>query len=198
MTTRTILAAVLGAIAMFIWTALAHTVLPLGTVGVREMRNEAAVITALHGNVGRGEGIYVFPGLGLGSNPSREEKREAMSRMSGKLANGPSGFLVYHPRRPFNFAAAIGVEFLTELAQAFLVVFLLSQTRLVSFGARVGFVVVAGILAAITTNLSYWNWYGFSKRYTASYMLIEIVGFLLIGLIAAFVLRKKELARQST
>ena len=182
---------------MFIWTTLAHTVLPLGTIGVREMRNEAPVIVALHDNVGRGEGIYIFPGMNLGDNPTREQKSEAMKRMSTKLANGPSGFLAYHPRRPFNFGAAMGIEFLTELAQAFLVVFLLSRTRLVSFGGRVSFITAAGILAAITTNLSYWNWYGFSKRYTASYMLIEVVGFFLVGLAAAFVVRREELGRES-
>jgi hypothetical protein len=197
MTTRTLLAGVLGAIAMFIWTTLAHTVLPLGTIGVREMRNESPVIDALRANVGRGEGIYIFPGAGLGDNPTREAKQQAMSRMSEKLANSPSGFLVYHPRRPFNFAAAMGVEFLTELAEALLAVFLLSQTRLVTFGTRVGFVTLAGILAAIATNVSYWNWYGFSKRYTAAYMFTEIIGFFLVGLVAAFILRTSELRRQS-
>jgi hypothetical protein len=59
-----------------------------------------------------------------------------------------------------------------------------------SFAGRVGFVLIAGILAAITTNVSYWNWYGFPGVYTASYMLIEIVGFVLVGVAAALVLRK--------
>ena len=57
-----------------------------------------------------------------------------------------------------------------------------------SFAGRVGFVLVAGILAAITTNISYWNWYGFPRVYTASYMFIQIVGFFLVGIVAALVL----------
>jgi len=73
-----------------------------------------------------------------------------------------------------------------------LVVFLLPQTRIVSFAGRVGFVVVAGILAAITTNISYWNWYGFPSAYTASYMLIEIVGFFVVGITSALLLRKRS------
>jgi hypothetical protein len=67
----------------------------------------------------------------------------------------------------------------------------LAQTRIGSFAGRVGFVLVAGILASITTNVSYSNWYGFPGIYTASYMLIEIVGFLLVGVIAGLVLRKR-------
>jgi len=69
-------------------------------------------------------------------------------------------------------------------------VFLLAQTRIVSFVGRVGFVLVAGILAAITTNVSYWNWYGFPSAYTASYILTQIVGFFLVGGVAALVLPK--------
>ena len=53
------------------------------------------------------------------------------------------------------------------------------------------FVLIAGILASITTNVSYWNWYGFPGVYTASYMLIEIVGFVLVGVAAALVLGKR-------
>ena len=68
----------------------------------------------------------------------------------------------------------------------------MAQTRIGSFAGRVGFVLMAGILAAITTNVSYWNWYGFHGVYTASYILIEIVGFVLIGVIAALVLRKRS------
>jgi hypothetical protein len=197
MTTRIILAGVLGGIAMFIWTTLAHTVLPLGEVGVHEMSGESAVIDALAANVGKGEGLYLFPGLGVGEHPSREAKQEAMRHMSEKLATGPSGFLVYHPRRPLNFPRLLGVEFATELVEAILVVFLLAQTRLMTFGARVGFVTVAGILAAIATNISYWNWYGFPKRYTASYMFTEIVGFFIVGLVSALVLRNSSRAAPS-
>jgi len=64
--------------------------------------------------------------------------------------------------------------------------------RIGSFGGRVGFVLIAGILAAITTNISYWNWYGFPGVYTASYILIEIVGFFLLGVAAAVVLRRRD------
>jgi hypothetical protein len=120
-----------------------------------------------------------------------------MRHMSEKLATGPSGFLVYHPRRPLNFPRLLGVEFATELVEAILVVFLLAQTRLMTFGARVGFVTVAGILAAIATNISYWNWYGFPKRYTASYMFTEIVGFFIVGLVSALVLRNSSRAAPS-
>jgi hypothetical protein len=84
----------------------------------------------------------------------------------------------------------LGVEFGTEVLEAILAVFLLTQTRIQRFGGRVGFVLLVGILAAITTNIPYWNWYGFPSNYTAAYMLIEIVGFFCTGVVAALVLPK--------
>ena len=92
----------------------------------------------------------------------------------------------------------LGIEFATELFEAILVVFLLTQTRIESSGGRVGFVLVAGILAAITTNIPYWNWYGFPSDYTAVYMFIEITGFLWVGLVAALLLKNTPSASAAT
>src|SRR5437870_13640506 len=114
-----------------------------------------------------------------------------MKRAMEKAASGPSGMLLYHPTREFTFGKLLGIEFATELLQAILVVFLLTQTRIEGFGGRVGFVLIAGILAAITTNISYWNWYGFPSNYTAAYMFIEIIGFLWAALVAAALLPKR-------
>src|SRR5947208_4001554 len=192
MTTRAFLAAILGGIAMFIWSFIAHDLLPLGEMGMREFKDEAAVLDALKTNLGDARGLYHFPGHTAGPNATRQEKSEAMKRAMEKAASGPSGLLIYHPSREFTFGKLLGIEFATELLEAILVVFLLTQTRIESFAGRVGFVFLAGILAAITTNVPYWNWYGFPSRYTAAYMSIEIIGFLCVGLIAALVLRNRS------
>jgi len=188
---KILLAGILGGIVMFIWTSIAHMALPLGEAGIREVANESAVLSAMQGNIGDQTGLYIFPGPGVEKNATRQEKNEAMKHMAEKMATNPSGILMYHaPGRPFTIGKWLGIEFGTELLEAILVAFLLVQTRIVSFSCRVGFVLVAGILAAITTNVSYWNWYGFPCVYTASYMFIQIVGFLLVGVVAALVLPK--------
>ena len=188
---KILLTGILGGIVMFIWTSVAHMALPLGEAGIREVANESAVLSAMQSNIGDQTGLYIFPGPGVEKNATRQEKNEAMKHMAEKMATNPSGILMYHaPGRPFTIGKWLGIEFGTELLEAILVVFLLVQTRIVSFSGRVGFVLVAGILAAITTNVSYWNWYGFPCVYTASYMFIQIVGFLLVGVVAALVLPK--------
>ena len=193
-TTRIILAGVLGGIAMFIWTSIAHMALPLGHAGIRYLPNEEKVLAALQTGLGDKPHLYFFPGLGVGDNPTREQEKEAMTHYAEKLASNPSGFLMYHPTgsRPLTMGKWLTIEFLTELLEAILAVFLLAQTRIASFGGRVGFVFVVGILAAIATNVSYWNWYGFPGVYTAAYMFTQVVGFLCVGLVAALVMKSQK------
>ena len=190
---RILLSGVLGGIVMFLWTSIAHMALPLGEAGINEIPNELAVLNAMQSGMGDKTGLYIFPGLGVGKNATREEKSEAMKQMHQRIAANPSGLLMYHPPgRQFAFGKSLAVEFSTEVLQSILVIWLLAQTRIGSFAGRVGFVLIAGILAAITTNVSFWNWYGFPGVYIASYIVIEIVGFVLVGVTAALLLRKRN------
>jgi hypothetical protein len=191
-TTRILLAGLLGAIAMFAWTAIAHMALPLGEAGVQNTMDDEALLAALKANVKNNDGLYIYPSMGLGPNATHAERSKAMETYAAKLEKNPSGFFIYHPpgSRPMNMGKFLTTEFVTELCEALLAVWLLAQTRIVTFGGRLGFVVAAGILAAIATNVSYWNWWGFPTVYTASYMFIQVVGFFLVGLVAAIMFRR--------
>ena len=190
MTKRILLAGILGGIAMFLWSSVAHVILPLGQTGIKEIPNEASVLSAMYASLGEKSGMYMFPGMDLGANPTREQEHAAMQHYGEKLVGNPSGLLIYHPPGAKALTPGqLATEFLTELLEALIVVFLLAQTRLTSFGSRVGFVTLVGVLAAITTNISYWNWYGFPANYTAAYMTIEMVGYLVVGIVAALVMK---------
>jgi hypothetical protein len=191
MSTRIFFAGILGGIVMFIWSFIAHEVLPIGEMGIKQMPNEDAVTSAIESNVGDKIGFYIFPSPGLSPGATRAEKEEGMKKAEQKMAAGPAGVLIYHPKRVFNFPKRLGIEFATEVVEALLAVFLLAQTNIGSFLGRVGFVLTAGILAAIATNVPYWNWYGFPRIYVGGYMLTQIVGFLCVGIVAALVLGKR-------
>jgi len=86
-------------------------------------------------------------------------------------------------------------QLLTELGlnivQAALPAILLSlATGVTGFAARIGFVTLVGVLAAITTNVEYWNWYGFPGNYTVAYIADKIIGFLVVELVVAALVRK--------
>jgi hypothetical protein len=191
-TTKIFLAGVLGAVAMFVWTAIAHMALPLGEAGVQNTMDDETLLTALKANVKDKDGLYTYPSMGLGPDATHAQMSEAMKTFPAKLEKNPSGFFLYHPAgsRPMNMGKFLTIEFVTELCEALLAVWLLAQTGIVTFGGRLGFVTAAGIMAAIATNVSYWNWWGFPMVYTASYMFIQIVGFFLVGLVAALMFRR--------
>jgi hypothetical protein len=190
--TKIFLTGVLGAIAMFVWVSIAHMALPLGEAGVQNTMNDDALLTALKSTVNDKDGLYIYPSMGLGPDATHAQRNEAMKSYEATLEKNPSGFLIYHPAgtRPMKMGKYLTIEFVTELCDALLAVWLLAQTRLVTFGGRVGFVTAAGIMAAIATNVSYWNWWGFPGNYTGAYILIQVVGFFLVGVVAAIMFRR--------
>src|SRR4051794_9139237 len=119
MTKRVFLAAILGAIAMFIWSAIAHTVLPLGEAGIRQINNEQALLSAMQATLSE-PGFYMFPNMPPGNDQAQYQR---------KISTGPSGMMVYFPIRDFSFGKSLLVEFLTELLQALIAIYLLSRAR---------------------------------------------------------------------
>ncbi len=172
---RTLLAGVLGALAMYIWTFLAHMLLPLGEAGIKQIDNEQPLLAAMQTSI-PGHGLYMFPSMPPGGDQAQYQN---------KIANGPSGLMVYFPKRDFSFPKLLGIEFGTELLEAMIAVVLLSFTRFDTFGGRWGFFALLGLVVAISTNVSYWNWYGFPTAYTSAYIFTGWMGFVCAGLVAA-------------
>ncbi len=181
MTKRIVFAGVAGGVVMFIWTSIAHLALPLGQTGVSEIPGEAALLAGMQNTLGARPGLYLFPAMGTGP--------DAMQQYGKKLAAQPSGLLVYHPPGAVPMSSGqLVTEFAAELAEAFLLVLLLATTRLAAFGARVAFAAGFGLAAAITTNVSYWNWYGFPGSYTLANMTMQVAAYVLAGVVAAWLL----------
>ena len=194
MNIRILLAGIVGGVVMFVWNFVAHDVLPLGEMGVRVMTNEDAITSALQTNLGDNMGFYIFPSGGLTPGATREQKEAAMKKAEEQMASGAAGVLIYRQKRIFNFPKRLVIQFATDVAEALLAVFLLAQTRITGFPGKVGFVLTAGILAAITTNVPYANWYGFPKDFTLGQMLTQTIGFLLVGIVAGLILKSKSSA----
>ena len=182
------LAGVLGGIAFFLWSFVAHDVLPLGKAGIKEIPNEQTVLSSMKANMPE-EGLYLLPGLGVPENATRAQQSASMEARMHKVETGPSGLLVYHPSLNFSFGRALAVELGANILQVLLAVILLGQTNLASFVARWRFLTIAGILAGISTNISYWNWYGFPGNYTMAYICTVAMGFVVAGLVAAAIVK---------
>jgi hypothetical protein len=85
-------------------------------------------------------------------------------------------------------AGNLGAEFASELLQALPLAWVMAQAVPARYLWRAGFALICGLMAAIPTNVSYWNWCGFPASYTLAYMTTVNIGFLAAGLVAAKVL----------
>jgi uncharacterized membrane protein YkgB len=189
MTAKHFIAALLGAVAIFFCEFIFHMFTPLGEAGVAPMPGADTVMSAMQSSLGDKSGMYMFPTGGLTPDSPRQAHAAAMDKIMEEMKTNPSGLLVYHPAgRTFNFGKALGIQFGIDFLKALLVVYLLTQTALASFGGRVMFVTVAGILAAIATHPALWNWYGFADAYAAANVVMEILNFIVAGIVIALVL----------
>lgn len=199
MAKRVILAGLLGGLVIFIWGSLSHVVLGIGEIGVKGMPNEDTVLSALHTGIPE-PGFYFFPSMGLSPNASREQRAAAMPEIEKRIASGPSGILVFHPNNGITFSARrLGTEFTLNVIQALLAAILLSWAPgLASYMSRLVFVAVVGLTASLSTNVQYWNWYGFPTDYTGAYIANQIVAFVLGGFVIAAIVKAGATTKQQT
>jgi hypothetical protein len=173
---RTVLAGFAGGILMFVWSSIAHVALPLGQIGVSTLPHEASSIAAIASAMGDEGGLFIFPDMRPGKP------------MADKKGSGPEGLLIYQPRGSFEMSPAqLAIEFAKEVVEALIAATLLSLTSLQSYASRLGFVSLVGLVVAIATNVSYWNWYAFPLSYTLSYGVIQLLGYVAAGLAIAWV-----------
>ena len=186
---RVLLAGILGGLVFFFWGFLAHEVLGLGKVGIKDLPNEQVMIATMSSSISE-PGFYFFPGLGLGPNPTSEEKKAAMERYTQKATSGPAGIVIYHPVGANVLTMRYrGTEFALDVVLALIGAILLAWAGLASFGSRVAFVTLAGFMAALLTNVQYWNWYAFPSNYTLATIATQVIGFFLTAIVIAMIVR---------
>ncbi len=192
---KILLAGVLGGIALFCWGALSHTVLGIGEIGIKELPQEQMVLQSLQVSINE-PGFYFFPGMSVPANATAQQKQAATERYQQRYTQGPNGILIYQPTgSPPMSARQLLTELGLNVVQALIAAWLLSMaTVLTTFVSRASFVVVLGILASISTNIQYWNWYHFPAYYTTAYILNQILGFVIVGIAAAAIVRPSKIA----
>ncbi len=185
---RIVLAGILGAIAMFIWVTIAHVATPLGATGFSKIPDEAPLIAEMQRTLGDHGGLYSFPWV----DPS---DKSAMQDYAQKTKQSASGLLLYRgPGVSNDMTRPMLYEFVKELIETLIAAFLLGLAGIGGYLGRAGFVTLIGVSAAITTNASYWIWWGFPGDYTLAYMIITFVGYVVAALTIAAIVKPKPAA----
>ena len=177
---RTIAAGIAGALIMFVWAYVAHDMLPTARVGLKTMpaAGEAAVMGAISGATSAQAGLYVAPAAAMNMQPDAPK-------------SGPTALIVYRPDVQYQpMPIQIVGEFVLELVQCVILAFILAGIA-AGAGARIGFALAAGVMVGISTNGSYHIWFGFPHDYTAVQIGIQVVEYLLAGIVIALILPKR-------
>lgn len=182
---RIILAGILGAIAMFAWTSIAHMATPLGNMGLSKIPNEAPVMAEMQQSIGDHSGLYIFPWI----DPKDPKMMEKYAKI---MPTSPSGLLLYRlPSGATGMTKELVYEFGKELVEALIAAFLLGWAGIAGYLGRAGFVTLVGVGASISTNASYWIWYKFPCDYTLANIAITLIGYLVAGLVIAALVKPK-------
>ena len=195
---KIVLGGIIGGVLMFIWSAVAHMLLPIGEMGIKSIPNEDAVLAVMKANITE-PGFYFFPGEGMMQSRSlpAEQKKAAEEAWTRKYEAGPRGVMVYYPvgETPMPPSKLI-YEFLSDVVGGFIAAFILAMAtqRVRSSAGRIGFVALLGLLSWILIEFSYWNWYGFPPAYVTGTLIDQVVGMAFAGIGIAFVFRKTDVS----
>lgn len=173
MNARVVVAGLLAGLTIFVWEFVAHTVLPLGQVGVRPIPQQEQVLQTVAANV-KEHHLYLFPW----------EEDSAKSEEAYRA--NPSGILVVTPAgRPFGFGRRLANEAAIDVVGGILAAFLAVAAGLggASIGRRLAFGATLGAFASLAIEFSYWNWYGFPSDYVAAQLVTAVVGWSLAAIV---------------
>ncbi len=172
---------VIGAVAYFIWGALSWTVIPWHNAVVKPLPQEL-LITDTMKTVIKEPGFFVFPGPDAG--PAGPEAKE---KWLTKLRNGPVGAVAFSPTGHDMSAALYVKQFVSNVCQAALVMFVLfaARDRYASLGCRALLSASLGLLAGLAVHVQHRLWFSFPIGFTIVNILDLTVGFAILGAVMA-------------
>ena len=184
------LGTILGAIVLFVWSAIAWMIIPWPGDPLQAFANEEAMAAAVKANAPQ-SGNYILP-----NEPRRtpgmtdEQYNAAMKAAEDRMNNGPMIFAAVR-LGPISMARALILGFISDLITVFIACLLLLQTDRLSYRGRVAFVAGLGLLIFVATHLDEWNWWGFSSAYTLMQFGAVVIGWILTGLVMSRFVRGK-------
>jgi len=174
----------LGGLVAFLWSSVSWEVIGWHEKTLLTFQNDEELASTLLSHTTQ-SGTYLLPGVAL-EGMNAEQKKAARAVLIEKMKKGPIMFAAFRRNGYGSFAQGIIIQFLSLLAAAFLLTWLLLQTRGLSYAKRVAFLAVVGLSAGVISDIPNWNWWGFSGAYTT----VNVADFTIMWLLAGVVIAK--------
>jgi hypothetical protein len=180
-----LLGTILGGLTAFVWSNISWEILGWHEKSVQTFQNEDE-LSAMIASHAKEPGVYLLPGGPSKQGMTGEQTKAAQDALMEKMQRGPIVFAAVRTGGFGSYARALVVQLLSLMAAAFLLTWLLLQTRRLSYGRRVVFLGAVGLAASVIVDLPNWNWWGFSGVYTV----VSLMDFTLMWLFAGLVIAK--------
>jgi len=189
-TRKVLLGGMAGGVALFVWSIVAWTLLPLHSPSTRRLPAEDQVVAALV-TAQTPAGFFVIPGLHEPSGSSKEQQEAAMKAWEDRAGHGPVATLVYNPagRSPSRMFWPMIRGLSLALACTLFSAWVLSRARIASHLGRVAFVLGMGSFAWFLGPAMQWNWFGYPGGYTLAMLTDAVIGWAIVGVVQAGILR---------
>ena len=181
---RIVIAGLIGGIVLFVWSMLAHVVLLIGELGMKVASNQDVTISTLQAAADKGPGVYMIPGMA----PEQWQDDAAMQAFVEKYKAAPSAFVVYDPSgnpSMSNMVPNLVKQFIGDYFIALLAAWIMASGAF-SFGTRVAMGAAMGLIAWLSANVPYWNWYRFPMDFTIGAWLDYGLGLLIASIAMAW------------
>lgn len=186
---RVLVAGLIGGIVMFIWGAVAHMALGLGSIGIHQPANEDVVLSSLHQGLGTQPGIYILPSV----DPNKMSDQAVIKAYSEKSKTSPYAWVVYLPQGEdmMQMGPQLGRQWASDTLSALMLAFVMGLAAF-SFTRRLVIAVALAVFAWLSTMVPYWNWYRFPLDFTLSAFVEQWIGWLIAGAAMAWWLGRGE------
>jgi hypothetical protein len=178
---KLLVAALLGTVLLFLWNLISWTVLPLHNMTINDLPTPVINPEVMQETM-PSPGVYHFPGFMSGA---------PMDTVSRAYQEGPViSILNYQPGDvqvldPVQFVWSFILNYIT----VFLTFLLLFWSRIPDFWQRVAFCTIIGLIGGIAGHGALGLWFGFPPFYTFVNVLDLFVGWFIIGLAGARMIR---------
>ena len=180
-----LLGTILGGLAAFLWSSISWEVIGWHEKTLLTFQNDEGVAAVLLSHTTQ-SGTYLLPGGPQQEGMTAEQKKAAQTVLMERMQRGPIMFAAVRREGFGSYARGLVIQILSLMAAAFLLTWLLLQTRGLTYWKRVIFLAVVGLAAGVISDLPNWNWWGFSGLYTA----VNVADFTLTWLFAGLIIAK--------
>ncbi len=155
-------AAILGGVTLFVWGFIWHGALPLYDKVLFAFDDSRLVNTVIQQNAAKGNGVYyTLEGafVAVAFTPEMADKSQSMGR-------------------------PITIEIVTNVITALLMALIIGRAGAFGSALKGGlFMGLVGVTGLFATELSYWNWYGFSAGFITLNIIGESLSWIVAGLV---------------